>query len=315
MRELLRFLFANGWLKLLSVAAAVGIWLWVQGAEIEESRLSAQVVWSFPTQLVPAVPPPTTVTLTVKGTRAAARVARAGTVRMVVDVSQMPRGNRQVDLSTMPIEGLPKTLERAAVSPAVVDLALEERATRKLKVRPDVVGDVADGFAVAAVSIEPERVEVAGPRSAIDALSGLVTRPIDVTGLSVTTMRPVDLDLPQGVAAVGEVALAARIEVASRIERREIADVPVFVRGSDRLFVASPEVLTVSVEGPANELARLDAGRVAAFVVLPQGAGKDRYEAWLGQQKSGVRVEVLHGGGELVKVTAIAPPSVVVEVP
>lgn len=312
MRELWRWVFANGWLKLLSVAGAVGVWLYVQGAEIEETRLPAQVIWSFPTALVPVTPPPTTVTVVVKGTRAAARAARAGTVRMVVDASQVPKGRHELDLSTFPVEGLPKTLERAGVAPAVVELALDERVVRKLKVQPTVVGDPAAGFAVSTVSMEPARVEVAGPRATVDALTELATRPIDVSGLAVTTMRPIELDLPAGVSLAADAAVAARIEVSSRIERREFARVPVFVRGSDR-YAPATERITVSVEGPAPELARLDADRVAAFVVLPAGADKPRYEAWLGP-RDGVRVEVLLGGGEALKVTAIAPPSVVVEV-
>ncbi len=311
MRELYRALFANGWLKLLSVVAAVSIWLYVQGTEVEETRLTAQVVWSLPTQLVPVVPPPTSVTVVVKGTRAAARTARAGAVRMVADVSQLGRGKHDIDLSTFPVEGLPKTLERGSVVPAQVEMSLDDLVTRKLRVRPTAVGEPATGFTVQEIALEPGRVEVAGPRATMDGLSEVPTRPIDVNGLAVTTMRPIELDLPPGVALAGAPALAARVEVVSRIERREVADVPVFVRGSDR-YAPAPERVTVSLEGPASALAGLDAARVAAFVVLPPDAEKGRYEAWL-HARGAVRVEVLHDAGDGVKVTAIAPPSVVVE--
>jgi YbbR domain-containing protein len=311
-RELLRAVFSNGWSKLLSVALAVAIWLYVQGAEVDESRITAQVVWSLPTKVVPVVPPPTSVTLVVKGTRAATRAARTAAVRMVADVSQYARGAHEVDLSTFPVEGLPKTVERSGVVPAVVDLTLDELVSRKLRVRAEVVGEPATGFAVAAITLEPARIEVEGPRTTMDGLSELVTRPIDVNGLAVTTMRPVELDLPPGVFQAGDAKIAAQVEVLSRIERREVSDVPIFVRGSDR-YAPAPGSLTVSLEGPAAALAGLDAGRMAAFVVLPPTAEKARYEAWLGP-RGGVRVEVLHGGGDSVKVTAIAPPSVVVEV-
>jgi hypothetical protein len=313
MRELLRVLFANGWIKLLSVGLAASVWLYVQGAEIEESRISAQLVWSLPNRLVPVTPPPTSVTLVVKGTRAAARQARTGNVRMVVDVSERTRGRHEVDLSMFPVEGLPKTVERSGVAPGLVDLVLDELVTRKLKVRPAMVGEPATGFAVAAIELEPARVEVAGPRVTMDNLSELVTRPIDVNGLAVTTMRPVSLDLPAGVSEVQDAPVAARIEVSSRIERREVADVPVYVRGPSA-YLPSPARVTVSFEGPAAALTGLDAAQAAAFVVLPPDADKQRYEAWLGPRE-GVRVEVLHRGGEGVKVTAIAPPSIVLEVP
>ena len=68
------------------------------------------------------------------------------------------------------------------------------------------------------------------------------------------------------------------------------------------------------LEGPTQRLQSLDAGRVAAFVHLPDDAENDHYDVWFGPG-AGVRLEVLHGGGDGVTAVATSPPMVSVNRP
>ena len=77
---------ANPWTKLLSFALATGTWLYVQGEEVHETRIKAQIAWTLPEDLVATEPLPTSATLTVNGKRSAARKARESAVRLVVDL-------------------------------------------------------------------------------------------------------------------------------------------------------------------------------------------------------------------------------------
>jgi hypothetical protein len=287
--DLVRAILANPWLKVASLALAMFTWLYVQGEEIEETRLITQIVWNLPRELLPTDAPPTNATLVVKGTRSAARKARAGTVRMVADVSRLPKGRHEVLLE------------------------LDEIGERRLPIRAMPMGRVATGMNLDAITVDPALALVRGPRKLVDGLVELATRPLDVNGLAVTTVRPVELDLQSGLEVVSEGGFAARISLSSRLEQRTVVDVPVFVRG-DPAYRPSPERISVAIEGPGPLLAGFDQSRLAAFVVVPSAGGRPQYEAWFGPRE-GVRVEVAQLGGDPVKVVSITPPSVVVATP
>lgn len=308
-----RALLANHWQKLLSIVLAGAIWLYVQGEEVQEARLMAQIAWNVPPDLLPEEPLPTSASLTVSGTRSAIRRARGSPVRVVVDLSEMGIGAHEVDLESAAAEGLPSGVEVAAVAPSTVKLSLDEVAVTRVKIEPSRVGDPAEGWEIASVTVEPKVVEVRGPRSATSGLREVFTRPLDVSGLAVTTVRPVELDLPRGVSLASDAPVRARVEVTSRIEERRFEDVQVYVWGAQGWRVSPPRI-SVLMEGPAVALRSLGSEDVAAFVHLPDPAERDRYEAWLGEE-SKVRVQVMHPGQGGVKVVAITPPSIVVERP
>lgn len=302
-------LVSNPWTKLLSVALATFTWLYVQGEEVHETRIKAPIAWSLPPTLVATEPLPTSATLTVKGTRSAARKARGATVRLVVDVSELDAGDHTLEIAGLVPEGLPPSVELRAIAPGSVRFTLDEVATRSVKVRPVLVGDPADGYVITTTVAEPPVVEVRGPRSAVSLLREVQTRPVDVTGLDESGDHPALLDLPRGVEPSADVV--TRIEVVSKVEQRRIEEVPVFVRGAPD-WTATPATVTVLLEGPVARLGDVDADEVAAFVHLPDPADRPRYEAWFGPDE-GARVEVMHEGGDDVKVLAIAPPSIVVQ--
>jgi YbbR domain-containing protein len=67
-----------------------------------------------------------------------------------------------------------------------------------VKVRPDLEGEVAPGFVLTGVEVNPPRVWLQGARGDVLRLSEVVTETIDVSGLDKPTEREVKLSLGAG---------------------------------------------------------------------------------------------------------------------
>jgi YbbR domain-containing protein len=304
---------SNPWIRLLSLVLAICTWLYVQGEQIEEERVNAQIAWTLPEGLVSSDPLPTTAFLTVRGTRSAVNRAHNAMIRLVVDGSTLGEGEHSVELATIPPEGLPLSVERLAITPDTVQFVLEPVTERSVQIVPVLVGDPAQGYALGPVVTDPQVVQVRGPRSATSSLREVSTRPIDVSGLTEDTVREAPLDLPRSVERVGDQKVEARISVVSETEQRQVDDVPVYVWGLEGWKVDPPRV-SVVLEGPTAKVRDIGARQIAAFVYLPNPPDRDRYEVWFGPT-DGIRVEVLHPGAAGVSASSTTPPSVVVTRP
>jgi len=303
--RILSFLLEHPLAKLASLLLAGAIWFYVQGEEIHDARVRAEIEWQLPPGVMAVEPLPTQVALTIRGTLVATRRARDVPVRISVDLRDAGVGEHGVDLSTATTQGLPSGLEVLNVAPNAVRFVLDEVTTRRAAVSAVLVGEPAEGFEIREVTLDPEVIEVRGPRSAVAGLDAIRTQPIDVSGITETGPRQVVLDLPRGVTLEG-LPPVAQVAVRSRRERRLIEDVPVHVRGHWD-WRPEPETVDVTLEGPASTLAAVSAESVVAVVVVPDAAVRQTFDAWWGPQ-DGVRLEVLHPAG--MEAAAVQPPSV-----
>jgi YbbR domain-containing protein len=99
-------------------------------------------------------------------------------------------------------------------SPSSIDFTLEPRGSKAVKIRVDLAGELAPGFVVAAVEVEPSRVRITGPRREVLRLNEVVTETIDLSGVDETLEREVrPLFAGPHVHAEGENPIKVRVEV------------------------------------------------------------------------------------------------------
>jgi len=130
------------------------------------------------------------VNMRVRGTRAALQRLAVADLDYGVDLTGARAGATQheVDLSRL---DLPRGAQIVSRSPASLEFTLERKSTRAVKVRADIDGEPALGFAVGEVVVEPARLRIAGARSEVLRLSEVLTETIDVTGANATIERTV----------------------------------------------------------------------------------------------------------------------------
>ena len=303
-----RRLFRHPFLKLGSLLVAVVGWMYVQGGQVVEARVRADLVWSLPEGLVAVDPPPGTIALVVKGARSATRQAQSMKFTIPVDLTHAVRGEARVEFAALPVEGLPKGVSLMGTAPAGTAVVLDLEQSRKVRVEAVVVGDPAEGYVVAATTVEPRVVEVRGARAAVAGLTFLKTKPIEATGLSAELDQPVELDLPAGIEVASGTAVRARLAVEPRYEQVTLSDVPITVfRGADAWRVADPSVQVV-LRGPVAAIRTLEQDKVSAFVHLPEGGNRPRYLASFGPEE-GLRLDVVVPDRDVV-VVSVRPSTV-----
>src|SRR6266545_1237619 len=106
-------------------------------------------------------------------------------------------------------------ITRVSVRPGTADVRVnvsQLEVTLALTIVPPVQGIVADGFAITAISVEPQALQVSGPLEALQSLGTVSTDAIDVSGIRADLTRNVRLRLPASLQTTRD-SVTVRIKV------------------------------------------------------------------------------------------------------
>lgn len=163
---------------------------------------------------------------------------------------------------------LPEGVDVLQISPARIPLLLEPTFTKQVAIKPRFSGDLAPGFTIDSISISPSQAEVRGPRTHLDQLRSIPTRPLDVQDLKSDVEMLVDLELPVMIRLVSTDAtfFRAKIKVTNNPTRVLFRDIPVAFKNARYSHKSSIKLLNALLEGPRQVMAGLDKSRVLAEV-------------------------------------------------
>jgi YbbR domain-containing protein len=170
-------------------------------------------------------------------------------------------------------------------------------------VNPSISGNVAAGYRVAAVEVDPLFVNVRGPVDVLQSIRTLTTDTIPVDGAESDVQRSVQLRLPPGATVDGstEVVVSVRVEPAQGQRNFQIAVQTTGLR-EGTVAAAVPGTVTVTVAGPLPVLNALAGDAITARVDVT-GLTPGAYQL-------GPRIELPTN----VQLVGIAPPNVQVTV-
>lgn len=294
--------------KLLALALALIAWTYVQGDEVHDTRIRVPVVWTLPRGLTSPEALPSSVTLHVRGTRAATRRAREAEVVLPVDVGGIGVGEHALSFGDFQPRGLPSGVEVLSTAPSSIRFVLDEVAGRKVTVKPVLVGEPGSDHLIESVDVQPEVVEVVGPRATVERLREVDTAPIDVSRITSDTRVRVELDLPRAVRLVDPtVQPEAEIHVVRRDTTRAY-QATVVVQGGNDGWIVHPGTVRVELRGPAGALGEIDEHEVVVVIPPPRGLA-GRFEAVWDPGGQG-NLRVLHPAGRRVDVRSVEPARV-----
>jgi YbbR domain-containing protein len=107
----------------------------------------------------------------------------------------------------------PLGAEVVKVTPSKATVRLERTAEAALEVSPTTWGKVAQGFVVSRIDVIPARVSVRGPESKVSDKDAVTTAPVNITGLSETTVFYVDLILPKAELRLVSAQTSVRVTI------------------------------------------------------------------------------------------------------
>jgi diadenylate cyclase len=178
-----RYILHNFFLKLLSLAMAVALWLAVarDQAPAEMAVLVPIEFHHIPDNLEIASENIPQAQVRVRGPQRLVRRLVPADVHVEIDLAGAKVGERTFDLTAQQIRE-PRDLEVVQVVPSQFHITFDTRLTRQVEVHPRVTGTFASGLHVARVVAVPSMITISGPRQRVEAVEAATTDAIDATG-------------------------------------------------------------------------------------------------------------------------------------
>jgi YbbR domain-containing protein len=177
-----RALFHNLGLKIVSLLLAIGLWLAVARDPIAEIEINVPIEFqNLPANLEIDSASFTEARIRVRGPERAIHRLEPSDVHAQINLAAANPGERTFDLTDR--VHVPQDLEVVQIIPGQFQLSFDERETRKIEVRPRVIGNFASGLHIAKTVADPNIVTITGPRRRVDAIDAATTDPIDATGV------------------------------------------------------------------------------------------------------------------------------------
>lgn len=208
-------------LKLVSLVLALVLWLLLVPAEKVFSEKSLTI--PLETRNVPAgleivERPAPTIDVTVRAPkRVLNEIGPSGLVARI-DLERATVHQQEYPLNASMI-AVPPGAHVAKISPSQVTIKLERTAEATLEVHAALRGKPAPGNRIVRIEIDPATVAVQGPESRIKAADAATTAPVDVTGLTQSTVFNADIILPRRELRFRDAPTSARIAVVIEPDR------------------------------------------------------------------------------------------------
>ncbi len=249
----------NMGLRLLSLAIAVGLWVFVNAGERGGVR-TLDVPLSYRT-LPPGMMiinhPADFAKIEVSGPRTLLSLLEPERLRLKLELSGAAVGRS--DYRILPgMFNVPRGTTVTQITPTDIMLDLDRVVTRDVPVHLAIDGTVAGGYKIASVELKPSTIEVSGPSRYVLPITVMETSTIDVQGATTPIEEKVDVIEPPVPLRLSAAQVDARVDVAEEIADREFRAVTVEVRDSDYKYKLEPSKASLTVRGPAIKLASLD---------------------------------------------------------
>lgn len=105
--------------------------------------------------------------------------------------------------------------------PAIIDayVALEKKQVHKLiTVKPQFIGVAAEGFALGEIKSDPAQITVLGNQAQVEAMTEIVTKPIDIEGKEADFVQVVELVQPEGI-VVSPTRVTITVKLSQNVEK------------------------------------------------------------------------------------------------
>lgn len=207
-------ILSNLRLKLLSLAFAMALWFFVTGQSNTEVGFLVPVGFKqIPKTLVMTSAPPAEVEVRVMGPKLFINNLSPSQIVAEIDLSDSKEGLNSYRLLPKDVV-TPMGIEVMRVRPSSLDIRMERLITVNIPVKVRLSGKPAAGFRIIDVTANPKVITASGVKKEIKELTGIYTKPIDVSGLNFSTTINSELDIPANeFRAISSDSAAVRIRI------------------------------------------------------------------------------------------------------
>lgn len=187
-------IFSNIGIKILSVALAISLWVFVTYRGQAEIVIDVPLEFkNIPENLELLRQTARQVSLNISGHERFLKVLRPADVRVFVDLSNAKKGESVYYLDEDNVIS-PRIVKVIRVEPTSVKITFDESISRIVPVRAYIIGSPEAGYKIKSVDIMPSSVEIEGAKTEVERIALLRTEPVDITGIDSDIIQNVRLD-------------------------------------------------------------------------------------------------------------------------
>lgn len=246
-------------LRLISVALAIGLWIFVNAGQHGYLQ-TFHVPVSYrdlPAGFVLINPHPDSVTIQVSGPRTLLSIIDPTRLTLRLDLTGVGIGQASFKIGPDAF-AVPRHTEVTSVTPSQIVLEIDKYVRREVPIHLVVAGAPGDGYKIATADVTPTTIAVRGPSRELSRIDQVDTEPLSVAGATADFSRTVDLMAPGSGVRMESFEVIARVALAPVVVRREFNDIPVNVRDTTLKFRLDPRRIHLELSGPKLALEKID---------------------------------------------------------
>jgi YbbR domain-containing protein len=257
----------------------LGICLFLPGAcsSLQETVIFIPVdLDQIPAELTITGPSLKGIEVYVRGPKSKVRMLSDLKMRYVLDFSGV-----HVGINSIPIKKdriiLPEGISIVKINPTFLTVTIDNKIKKELPVKILFFGKPATGFTVARTTAKPSSVILQGPESILGPMDKVLTKPIEIKGLSESFKKEVALDLIENLEIISPLeTIFAEIFIEEKIVAQTF-DIQVEGKNSPFSYMITPPAINIEVKGPVHIIERLHTEKWITVYVDLKGLSPGTY--------------------------------------
>lgn len=236
----------------------IGIFLLWPYVSIQEADVFIPVdTEKIPEGLIITNAPFTGIEVHVRGPKSIIRTLSDLKIQYTIDLSAVNIGVNIIPIQQARIP-LPNGISILKINPDSITVKVENEIKKKLPVKISLTGKPAKGFMVVGAEAKPMSVTLRGSEDTLGRMDKVLTKPINIKGLSDSFKREVTLDLVENLKLVdSSKIILATVIINEQLTTITFDNIPVQGDGSLYVYRITPPVITIKVKGPVNVIEKL----------------------------------------------------------
>jgi len=236
----------------------IGIFLLWPYVSIQEADVFIPVnTEKIPEGLIITNGPFTGIEVHVRGPKSIIRTLSDLKIQYTIDLSAVNIGVNIIPIHQARIP-LPNGISILKINPDSITVKVENEIKKKLPVNISLTGKPAKGFMVVGAEAKPTSVTLRGSEETLGRMDKVLTKPINIKGLSGSFKREVTLDLVENLNLVdSSKIILATVMINEQLTTITFDNIPVQGDGCLYVYRITPPLITIKVKGPVNVIEKL----------------------------------------------------------
>ena len=276
MKSVIRNLFFNNPLqKLLALCLAITVWIFAPSPDkkdLTEIQFFVPVSYvNLPKNLDIVSDPLQSISVSVEVPRNEIQKAHPSLFQAVIDLEDATPGKWTYEINRDILKVQDSiTFQITQISPSSMELEFESIIEKTVPIKPVFFGEVAKGYVLEKVTMEPESILIKGPKSIMEKIEQMETNAINIENLDSHIELRIPLSLPKGVTVVEpkQDFYIAKIRVGSEPINLRFLKIPIGIVNQTYVTRINPKHFNVLLRGPRSLMENLSKSDIQAFIDL-----------------------------------------------